>query len=135
MPRVWGIGAFWSGSKQPDRTEKFRKAHCAEIDWSNDDAPALYEMFSRVEPGDIIYVKSKPPGKRLYIKLIGHVLDKPDGSKVKVEWVSETQIVHDLTAVETRYNVYSLTFYEEMNPTIRWEVKEKLREAEKAIVK
>lgn len=129
---MWGIGAYWSGVEPPDRSKDFIDKHYAEIGWSKDDAPALYEQFVRIEPGDIIYIKSKPPGKRLYIKAIGRVLEKPDGAKVNVEWIIDNRIEHDLTSVESRYNVYSLTLYEEMNATIRQELEERLREAENA---
>lgn len=130
MSRMWGIGAYWSDREPADRTKTFIDEQCAEIGWSNNDAPALYEQFTRIEPGDIIYIKSKPPGKLLRIKVIGYVLDKPDGAKVKVRWVPNTAIKHELSATESRYNVYSLTLYEEMNATIRWKVKEALRVAE-----
>lgn len=133
MSRMWGIGAYWVESRPKDRTQIFIQERCAEIGWTNNDAPALYEQFSRIEAGDIIYIKSKPPGNLLYIKAIGRVLDKPDGAKVKVEWRSNTTIKHDLSPIESHYNVYSLTLYEEMNATIRWEIKEKLRIAEDAM--
>lgn len=131
MSRMWGIGAYWSGSNPVDRTDLFISGHCAEIGWSSNDAPALYEQFTRIDAGDIIYIKSKVPGKPLKIKAIGRVADKPDGSKVKVDWVPHTEMVHELTPVERRYNVYNLTLYEELNATIRWEVKECLLNAEK----
>ena len=84
----------------------------------------MYEMFSRIEPHDIIYIKSKPPGKRLFIKAVGIAQDKPDGGKVKVEWlVRNSTCIHDISEEEWRYNVYNLTLYEEMNPTIRWKIK------------
>lgn len=133
MARMWGIGAYWSDENPSDKTQEFLSGQCAQIGWSSNDAPALYEQFSRIEANDIIYIKSKPPGKRLIIKAIGYVLDKPDGSKVKVRWIPNTTMEHGISVVESRYNVYSLTLYEEMNATIRWEVKETLRKAEEII--
>jgi len=117
MARMWGIGAYWSGDNPPDKTQSFIDEQCAQIGWSSNDAPALYEQFAQIEAGDIIYIKSKPPGKKLHIKAIGYVLDKPDGSKVKVKWMPNTSFEHDISAIESRYNVYSLTLYEEMNAT------------------
>lgn len=131
MARMWGIGAYWSGENPSDRTQTFIDSQCAQIGWNSDDAPALYEQFARIEAGDIIYIKSKPPGKKLYVKAIGYVLDKPDGSMVKVKWIPNTMFVHVISDKERRYNVYSLTLFEELNATIRWVVKEALRKAEK----
>ncbi len=126
MSRVWGIGAYWSDAKPADLTRTFIDGGYAQIGWSSVDAPALYELFARIDKDDYIYIKSKPPGKPLRIKAIGVVKDKPDGSKVKVQWIVKEAFDQPLTPVENRYNVYRLTLYEEMNPSIRWIIKEKM---------
>jgi len=126
-PRVWGIGAYWLGDKDgPDKTRTFVNGGYAEIGWNSDEAPALYEMFNRIEKDDIIYIKSFPPGKKLRIKAIGWVLEKPELNKVRVKWLYDHCFIHELSEKERKYNIYGLTFYEELNPTIRWEVKQRI---------
>ena len=118
MSRVWGIGAYMKDDPPADVSSEFINGGYARIGWSSTEAPALFELFNRIEANNIIYIKSKPPGKTLHIKAIGVVLDKPDGDRVKVDWVFTIPFTHEISPEENRYNVYNLTLYEEMNQTI-----------------
>ncbi|HDD44901.1 MAG TPA: hypothetical protein ENG63_08600 [Candidatus Desulfofervidus auxilii] len=125
---IYGIGADWSGENKVDEFVRDEKA-C--IGWWIDDAPSLYKILKQMKIGDIIYVKSSPPG-RLIIKAIGFVTNDEPFSydeeakehgiynciKVKWIWLGE----EDLGKIDDKYNVRNNTIYEEFNPEIQTKI-------------
>ena len=124
---VWGIGAYYKNLSPKDRTDIFLKGNCAYVGWSENDAPAIHQMFNAIKIGDLIYIKSfVRRNKRLHIKAIGIVtstekkVDKAMGSGIGVRWVKD--LTADYVAVDigeiVRNNVFNNTLYEEYNPKV-----------------
>jgi hypothetical protein len=51
---VFGIGAMYGGHN--NKTNDFIKNHCACIGWSEDEAPSLHKMLSKIKISDFIYM-------------------------------------------------------------------------------
>lgn len=132
--KIWGIGATWNN----DMCEDFKSKNVVALGYIESEAPALYEIMKEIEVGDIIYVKSFPPGKIVHIKAVGVVISRAfetpnlfnDGRKhisVLVDWKHKSfdknfLIKHELTERELKYNVYNNTVYREYNSDIINEV-------------
>jgi len=125
---IYGIGADWSGKSKVNEFVRDEKA-C--IGWWIDDAPSLYKILRQIKIGDIIYIKSSPPG-RLIIKAIGFVIDDEPFSYnekteehgiyncIKVKWIWRGK--EDLEKINDKYNVRNNTIYEELNPKIQTKI-------------
>lgn len=123
---VWGFGAYYKGDNGTDKTQDFINQGFACIGWSENDAPALYQMIKSVKIGDIIYIKSfTPKQNQIYIKAVGVVIDSFDnydslGYGVKVKWKSNFNeyIPINVTPEMYKNNVFNNTMYEEYNKSI-----------------
>lgn len=123
---VWGIGAYYKGDNGTDKTQDFINQGFACIGWSENDAPALYQMIKSVKIGDIIYIKSFTPNqKQLCVKAVGIVTDNCKnhdrlGYGVKVKWKKEFSESINITVSSEMYrnNVFNNTMYEEYNENI-----------------
>lgn len=65
---IYGLGANWKGK---DVSEQFLKRGIAGVGWRREGNPALHLLLTRMQVGDVIYIKSYPPGEDLIIKGVG----------------------------------------------------------------
>lgn len=122
---IYGIGAYWGGAeKNKDKTEMFLSEGVASLGWKPESAPALHQLFGKVEVGDIIYIKSFPQDKGLYVKAVGIVTeDKNNTSKdvggacVEVNWKWNGKEV--IGRPDHYSSARSGALYEETNPEIQ----------------
>lgn len=123
---VWGIGAFYKGSKPEDKTEEFLNNEKAYIGWNKAEAPALFRMLDSVKVGDIIYIKSfSLKSRKLNIKAIGIVTDtnkyksKDFGTGICIKWKKDFKpITVYITDKIYKNNVFNNSLYEEFNDSI-----------------
>ena len=123
---VWGIGSYYKGTFNPDKTDDFIKENCAFIGWDYDNAPSLHYMFSTVKLGDIVYIKSFiPKSKTLHIKAVGIVNDVNKnisnelGTGVGVKWKDGFEpVTIEITEKAFKNNVYNNTLFEEYDAEI-----------------
>lgn len=118
---IYGLGAYWSGD---DKTEDFIANDVACIGYGEEDAPSLYGLVSKIEIGDIIFIKSFAPNKGLDIKGVGVALENTishqetldaKGLKVKWKWTG----VESLGKIDDHNSGRTMTLYEENNPQVR----------------
>lgn len=120
---IFGIGAYYEGTT--DMTEEFVQNGRACIGWEEACAPTLHQMMRQVKVGDLIYIKSFAPRTGLTIKAVGIVISTEiEGSEielgeicVEVDWAWRGS--HLVGRIDDKYNVRSITFYEEFNPEIQ----------------
>ena len=117
---IFGIGAFWDD--HDDKTDEFVINGKACIGWWPTDVPSLYKLLRTVKVGDIIYIKSTPPGE-LRIKAVGIVTDGDsfpydDNAKqngvfncLHVKWLWHGGPV--IITAKDKYNVRNNSLYEE----------------------
>lgn len=118
---IYGIGATYDRTN--DVSVDFIQEQIACVGWSSQEAPTLHEILKHIKPGDIIYIKSYPPNIGLIIKAVGvvvgnQVIDHPilgKGVSVRWQWTGEYRFV----PFTDKYNVHSLTLYEEFNLDIQ----------------
>lgn len=119
---VFGIGATFG---KVDKMQEFIQERCACIGWAEEEAPALYQMMRKIKVGDLIYIKAFPPKVGLIIKAVGIVTNaevtKPNFQLGKicikeVDWAWRGN--YHWGKVDDKYNVRSITLYEEFNPRI-----------------
>jgi hypothetical protein len=123
---IYGIGAFHDGER--DVSNAFIEQGVACLGWDEQQAPALYVALRRLQPGDLVYIKSHPRG-RLIIKAVGVVEDGEvrrygdlgHGVRVRWGWHGDP-VIFDETPEERRYNVRNISLYEELSPMVRAEV-------------
>lgn len=119
---IFGIGAFYSS----DVSKYFIDNSMAYVGWSKDEAPSLYEILRIIKLGDIIYIKSAPPGSGLRVKAVGIVVDnettenKVYGTGIKVKWLWTGPEI--LINIDDKYNVRNNTLYEEYNKIIQTKI-------------
>lgn len=69
---IFGAGSYWDS----DKTSDFVANNVVVIGWNYKDAPGLHQLLRLLKVGDIVYLKSSPPGKKqLIIKAVGIILD------------------------------------------------------------
>lgn len=120
---VWGIGAYYSGQNNPDKTAEFLAQAGAFVGWNYCNAPSLHNMLKSIRVGDIIYIKSYTiKTKSLNIKAIGIVDDIATktgtglGTGIGVKWKKNFTPISVVLNDETfRNNVYNNTLYEEFD--------------------
>lgn len=123
---VWGIGSYYKGTLNPDKTDDFIKENCAFIGWDYDNAPSLHYMLSTVKLGDIVYIKSFiPKSKTLHIKAVGIVNDvnknisRGLGTGIGVKWKDDFEPMKiEITEKVFKNNVYNNTLFEEYDAEI-----------------
>ena len=125
---IYGIGAFYGGGIG-NVTESFLLRNSACVGWEESDAPSLYQLIKYIKVGDIIYIKSKTPQKGLTIKAVGIVFDDQISYRKyedipracrNVKWIWNGEKL--LGKIGDKYNVRSITLYEEFNLNIQQEV-------------
>jgi hypothetical protein len=121
---IFGFGFHLNGRE--DVSEGFIEQGHVWSDWELADSPALYNLLRSFKIGDIIYLKTHPPGNQLTIRAIGLVRDLPPQhgprTPIGVAWL--------WTGPEIRinlpdpYNVRNNVVYEEWNPGVQRQVVE-----------
>ena len=122
---IWGIGAYYKGAINEDKTDEFINNGYAYIGWNEKEAPALYRMFDSIKIGDIIFIQAfVPRSKKLTIKALGIVTDTKKqinglGTGIKVAWKKDFKSFSTVATQEIyRNNVFNNTLYEEFNESI-----------------
>ena len=116
---IYGIGANYDNV---DVSQEFINGEIACIGWDISEAPELYQIFRNVKNGDVIYIKSFSPSNGLYIKAVGIVTNneikkETQGLGVSVKWIWDGY--YHYGKVHDKYNVRSITIYEEYNKDIQ----------------
>ena len=142
---IFGAGSTWDATYE--QKDYFFDNGIYEIGWQYSDAQDLYDAFSLLKAGDIIYLKSNSPGSRdIKVKGVGvmvtsfiHSLlsgingSKPedkDGSfrvRLQVKWLIKNEFYISIPASEGKLtNVRAATFYEESLPHVQQAIIDKL---------
>ena len=117
--RYWGIGS--THDKKPVVNDFINKG-IACVGWDEKQAGTLHEILKHhIKKDDIIFIKSYSPSNGLYIKAVGIVndveyRDRGNGKVVGVKWHWTGK--QKLGIVRDKYNVRSITLFEEFNPDI-----------------
>ena len=116
---IYGIGANYNNV---DVSQDFIKKGIACVGWDITDTPELHKILQSIKIGDIFYIKSHSPSNGLYIKAVGIVTDNTlkkevEGIGVSVRWIWDGW--HHYGKVQDKYNVRSITIYEEYNKDIQ----------------
>ncbi len=120
---IFGVGAFFDGTT--DVSEEFLRQGIACVGWPEKEAPALHNLLQRIQCGDILYIKSHPPGgRKLLVKGIGVVMDGTVkryelGHGRRVRWIWHDSATFNEKKEKERYNVRNNTLYEEMGPLVQ----------------
>jgi hypothetical protein len=124
---IFGIGAIYDGDW--DVSDDFVHLGVGCIGWSAADAPALHEILKLFKIGDIIFIKTSPPGQGIRVKAVGLVIDNQPktpilnaagddlGTGIGVKWVWRGY--ENLGVINDKYNVRNNTLYEEFNPDVQ----------------
>lgn len=121
---IYGMGACYEGKH--DKTNDFVLRGVACVGWPKKDAPAVHTLLERMQPSDIVYIKSFTPQAGLLIKAIGLVItdevyDVPKlGRGRSITWVWEGRLA--VGHIKDGLPVRSHTIYEELNIGVRWMV-------------
>ena len=116
---IYGIGAYVNSE---DVCVKFIKRKIVGVGWDYESAPDLHEFLKSMKVGDIIYIKSAPPGGDVTVKAIGIIIDNElvndDIVRIgrHVNWVNKQGFVFKPSEIEGKNNVRSNTIYEEFSP-------------------
>ncbi len=120
---IYGIGSYYEGTT--DVSAQFISRGAACVGWDQEAAPALHALLRHVKTGDILYIKSFPPGRKLTVKAIGIVKEDeirsvPNlGQGIPVKWLWKGPPQSWLLTKEERYNVRANTLYEEYSQEIQ----------------
>ncbi|QNH61001.1 hypothetical protein [Hymenobacter sediminicola] len=142
---IFGAGSTWYGSDE--KKDYFFEKGIYEIGWDYPDAKDLYDAFSLLKAGDIIYLKSSSPGSRdIRVKGVGIVTTSflhslflgSNPSKLDIEseeitvrmqvkWIIKNDFYISIPMSEGKMtNVRAATFYEESLPYVQKEIIDKL---------
>lgn len=120
---IFGVGAFYDRDVSGD----FIADNLIGVGWDVQDAPELHRFIRSLKVGDIVYLKSYPPGSRqIYVKAIGVVRDdiirdQPDSNGLveigrNVRWITTAQF--QIPRPNEKNNVRANTMYEEYHPDV-----------------
>ena len=69
---IFGIGAFY----EEDVSQDFIKANLVSVGHGVKDAPELHQFMRTLKVGDVVYIKSFPPGStEIIVRGIGVIID------------------------------------------------------------
>jgi len=116
---IYGIGANWKGE---DVSEQFLERGIAGVDWQREDGHLL---LTRMQVGDVIYIKSDPPGEGLIIKGVGFLRtseiladEELGGAFRRVAWFWRGY--EYICVIGHRHNLRRHnTLYEELDPEVQ----------------
>ena len=127
----YGIGSSYGGNV--DMFDEFVQNRVVCIGWPPNDATAIHQMFAGISVGDLIFIKSFPPSRGLYIKAVGivknhEVIDFTDipslrqlgyGREVGWIWHDNDNPVH-LGRLEDRYDyMRGGSLFQEFGPEVQ----------------
>ena len=121
---IFGIGAFYD----EDVSKQFVEQNLIGVGWEASDAPELHQFIQSIRVGDIVYIKSFPPGSpEIFVKAIGIVVDgeirtKRDTNGLvscgrNVRWLTTSEFQVPLPSEKN--NVRRNTLYEEHHPIVQ----------------
>jgi len=119
---IYGIGAY----QDADVSQEFLSNNLIFIGWDATDAPELAQYIQALRVGDIVYIKSHPPGSQhIVIKGIGIVADTEPITHNKcmarrVGWLVKTEF--NIPKPKEKNNVRNNTIYEEFHPAVQKEI-------------
>lgn len=117
--RYWGIGAMYDNVSV---VNDFLDRGIACVGWDNKTAGTLHSILKdHIKVGDVIFIKSYSLSTGLRIKAVGIVndnqyIDRGFGFGVGVTWKWDG--IEEIGKVKDKYNVRSITLFEEFNPEI-----------------
>lgn len=146
---IYGAGSNWIDG---EKKITFFENSCYSIGWAYDDAKDLYNVLSTFKVGDIIYLKSNPPGcKDIRIKGIGIVMGTfanelmnlvvggnfvtQDKISIPVEWIIRDEFFIDAGEEGKLTNVRAATLYEESLLSVQKQIIEHLLSGIKSLKK
>jgi hypothetical protein len=120
---IFGFGASYG--EDGDVSGDFIKHGVACLGYEPDEAPSLHTLLKHIKTGDVVYLKAYPANLGLIIKAVGvvvgnEVVEHDAGWGVSVRWVWTGD--ERLGQIKDKYNVRSLTLYEEYNFEIQKKV-------------
>lgn len=144
---IFGAGSTWDNNDE--MKDDFFNQGVYQIGWYYTDAKDLYNAFSLLKAGDIIYLKANRPGSSdIRVKGIGMVQDSfisslllsSTGStlnereadnkitvRMPVKWIVKDEFYISIPAGEGKLtNVRAATFYEESLPFVQQAIIDKL---------
>jgi len=128
---IFGVGAYY----EHDVSARFIADNVVGVGWKDQDAPELHRFMRSLKVGDIVYIKSYPPGAAdIFVKAIGLVRDdivrnaKDTNNLVEVgrnvEWVALKEF--RIPRPSEKNNVRSNTMYEEYHPEVQRVIMQRL---------
>lgn len=121
---IFAIGAFYD----EDVSKQFIQESLVGVGWDDGDAPELHQFIRSIRVGDLVYIKSFPPGSpEIFVKAIGVVVDgsirttEDTGGLVScgrnVHWLSTSEF--RIPVPSEKNNVRRNTLYEEHHPAVQ----------------
>ncbi len=122
---IFAVGAYFGDH---DVSNNFINKKMVGIGWSIVDAPDLHEYLKSLKVGDIVYIKSAPPGGDFTVKSIGIVSSSQILTDVEilndivsiareVKWITKKEFV--IKRGVEKNNVKTNSFFEEFNPIVQ----------------
>lgn len=131
---IYGIGAYYDR----DVSDEFIRHNVVGAGWSHDDAPEIHRFLKSLKVGDIVYLKSYPPGGgSIHVKAVGLIADDTElGAAESNDLVSMGRRVHwisterfEVPRPAEKNNVRSNTVYEEFHPAVQAEIIRRMLQA------
>ena len=128
---IFGLGAYYDTDVSPE----FIRAGLVGTGWREADAPEIHRFVRTLKVGDIVYIKSFPPGSAsIFVKGIGIVEDDSvlSGAETeelvqigrRVRWMSTDTF--EIPRPTERNNVRANTIYEEFHPVVQRAIMQRL---------
>ena len=122
---IYGIDANWKGE---DLSEQFLDRGIAGVGWRREGYPSVHPLLTRMQVGDVIYIKSYPPGEGLIVKGVGFLRtsvtfadEKLGGTFRRVAWFWRGY--EHISVIGERHNARRLdALYEELDPEVHLRV-------------
>lgn len=121
---IFGVGAYYDD----DVSQRFIQLNLVGVGWDANDAPELHQFMQALKVGDIVYIKSFPPGSPdIIVKAIGIITDNDIRTSQNtqklvscgrnVRWVHKQDF--RIPKPKEKNNVRSNTMYEEFHPEVQ----------------
>jgi hypothetical protein len=121
---IFGVGAYYD----EDVSQEFIRANLVGVGWNANEAPELHQFMRALKVGDIVYIKSFPPGSPdVIVKAIGIITDDEIRTAANssnliscgrnVRWIHTGDF--RIPKPPEKNNVRSNTVYEEFHPVVQ----------------
>ncbi len=123
---IYGVGAKYG---EEDVSGTFIRDNVIGTGWDRETAPELFEYFSSLKVGDIVYIKSANSSSDITVKAIGIITDNiilnSDVNELtevgrNVRWLNATTFI--IPKPNEKNNVRMNTIYEEFHPDVQNEI-------------